>query len=457
MVDKTQVEERSSKKTSKTRSKVSLPKRRTELGLLVLANLATVVAFFLAKYGLNQSYVPTVDPYLVAIVLVPYFGHLANRVSAPEADPVFLPVATLLNGIGFVMIERLDQTEAHLQVLWTALGVGLYILTLVVVKNSDTLDRFRYILVILGIGLVLSPLVPGIGENINGERLWIHFGPLSFQPVEAAKLLLALFFASYLTEKRDLLKRLSLRHLRSIGSTLRSFGPLGAAWAIAMMLMAAERDVGFALLIFATFIITVWLATANKTFLFLGSVLFVIGAFVASKLFAQVNERFTIWIDPWKYAQGIGYQIVQAQYALGTGGYSGTGLGQGHPSVIPVVTSDFIFAAIGEELGLLGTTAILFAFLILVGAGLRAAMRARSQFSSLVAASFTLTFGLQTFFIISGVVRILPLTGVTLPFVAYGGSSLVANYVLIAVLARISHEGNEVLLFGPQQPQSQKR
>ncbi len=452
MTVKTQDKGQNIKGTSKASVKVSLPRRRTELGLLVLANLATIVAFFLAKYGLNQRYTPRVDPYLVAIVLVPYFAHLANRISAPETDPAFLPIVTLLNGIGFVMIDRLDRTEAHLQVLWTALGVGLYILTLVVVKNSDNLDRFRYILVILGIGLVLSPLVPGIGENINGERLWIHFGPLSFQPVEAAKLLLALFFASYLTEKSDLLKRFSFKSLRALGPTLRSFGPLGAAWAIAMMLMAAERDVGFALLIFATFIVTVWLATANRTFLWLGSILFVVGAFVASKLFAQVNERFTIWLDPWKYAQGIGYQIVQAQYALGTGGYSGTGLGQGHPSVIPVVTSDFIFAAIGEELGLLGTTAIVFAFLIVIGAGLRAAMRARSQFSSLVAASFTLTFGLQTFFIISGVIRILPLTGVTLPFVAYGGSSLVANYVLIAVLARISHEGNEVRIYGPQPP-----
>jgi len=433
-------------------AKATIPRRRFELGLLVISNIATIVAFLLAKFGLDQSYSPTLDPYVVAIVLLPYFGHLANRISAPDTDPAILPVAALLNGIGFVMIDRLDPTEAHLQVLWTALGIGLYSLTLFLVKNSDTLDRFRYLLVMVGIGLVLSPLVPGLGENINGERLWIHFGPLSFQPVEAAKLLLALFFASYLTEKGELLKRLSIRHIESIGSTLRSFGPLGAAWAIAMVLMAVERDVGFALLIFSTFVVTVWLATSNKTFLGLGTVLFVIGAYIASKLFAQVNERFTIWLDPWKYAQGIGYQIVQAQYAFGTGGYSGTGLGQGHPSLIPVVTSDFIFAAIGEELGLLGTTAILFAFLVIIGAGLRAAMRARSQFSSLVAASFTLTFGLQTFFIISGVIRILPLTGVTLPFVAYGGSSLVANYVLIAILARISHEGNDARHFGPQPP-----
>lgn len=384
------------------------------------------------------------------MILTPYFAHIANRVYARAADPTYLPIASLLNGLGFVMIDRLDPTEAHLQVLWTAVGVGLYIATIVLIKNSDTLDRYRYLLVIAGIGLLLSPLVPGIGENINGERLWIHFGPLSFQPVEAAKLLLALFFASYLIEKRDVLKRLSLRNLTEFGTTIRSFGPLAGAWAIAMLLMAAERDVGFAFLIFMTFIITVWLATSNKVFLGLGVFLFVIGAYVGSKILPQVNERFTIWLDPWKYAQNIGYQIVQAQYALGNGGTSGTGLGQGHPSVIPVVTSDFIFAAIGEELGLLGTTAILFAFLLLIGAGLRTAMRAKSEFSSLVAASFTLTFGLQTFFIMAGVVRILPLTGVTLPFVAYGGSSLVANYVLIGVLARISHEGNEPRAYGPQ-------
>jgi peptidoglycan glycosyltransferase len=401
----------------------------------------------LALYGQNPSAKLTFNVYIVIVLIVPYAAHGANRILAPRADPIFLPLASLLNGIGFVVIHRLDVAEGRLQVAWTAIGVGAYIVTLLVVRSSDTLDRYRYLLVIAGVILLFTPLIPHIGQNINGERLWIRVGPLSFQPVEAAKLLLAVFTASYLTEKQDLLRRFSLRNRSSRAIALRTFGPLGAAWALSLLVMTAERDIGFGLLLFVTFLTLLWIATANKVFVGFGVVLFGLGFFVADKLFYQVSERITIWLDPWKYALSTGYQIVQGQYAFGSGGLSGTGLGLGHPLLIPVVTSDFIFAAIGEEMGLLGTTAILFAILLIVGAGLRAAVRAKTEFSSLTAFAFTLIFGLQTFFIIAGVTRVLPLTGVTLPFVAYGGSSLLANYVLIAVLVRISHEGN-----APQTP-----
>jgi cell division protein FtsW (lipid II flippase) len=204
--------------------------------------------------------------------------------------------------------------------------------------------------------------------------------------------------------------------------------------------MTAERDVGFSLLIFVLFISMLWMATGRVTYLVVGAVLFVIGAFVASHLFGHVNDRITVWLDPWKYANGIGYQVVQSQYAFGSGGLTGSGLGLGHPGLIPVASSDFIFAAVGEEMGLLGTVGIVMAFLMLVGASLRTALVARSDFAKLLAAGITAAIGFQAFFIMAGVVRLLPLTGVTLPFVAYGGSSLLANYVLIALLVRVSDE-----------------
>lgn len=415
--------------------------RRGELGMLILASLITILAYVLASLGKYSIMPANLSLVLAAMILFPVAIHIANLYLVPNADPVIMPIVSLLNGIGFVMITRLDHLEAPLQGTWTALGVVAYVGTLIVVKRSDLLDRYRFIFAVLGLGLLVMPLAPGLGVNINGARLWIRLGPMSFQPVELAKLALSIFFASYFIEKRELLVGgKGTAGLRQ-GFNLRVLGPIVTAWAASLMIMTLERDVGFSLMLFLVFIITLWLATSRLSYLFGGIFLFGIGAVVASKLFAQVNERITIWINPWKYAQNIGYQIVQAQYALGSGGLSGTGLGRGHPTLIPVVTSDFIFAAIGEELGLLGTTAILLAFLLLVGSGIRAAQRARSPFSSLLGASFTLIIGLQSFFIMAGVVRLLPLTGVTLPFVAYGGSSLISNYMLVAVLMRISDEG----------------
>lgn len=408
-----------------------------------MVSIIGVGLFFLGEYGVNPNGRPSIDWQLPAMVIAPFLGHIANRLYASACDPVFLSVSVLLNWIGWVMIRRLSPLEGHQQVYWTLIGITLYCATIGLVRKSDLLDRYRYLLVIAGIGLLLTPLVPGLGQTINGEKLWIRVGTLSFQPVEAAKLLLAVFTASYLAQKRDILARLRFWELRSLPTQIRALGPLALAWVLSLVVMAAQKDVGISLLLIITFIVMIWLASANWRFLAIGAVLLTGGLFVANRLLPQVSERMTVWIDPWRYAQGIGYQIIQAQYSLGTGGLTGTGIGQGHPTLIPVVTSDFIFAAIGEELGLLGTSAIILCFLLLVGAGLRAAMRARTDFSSLTAASFTFIFGLQTLFILGGVTRLLPLTGVTLPFVAYGGSSLVANYVLIAILGRISSEGNE--------------
>ncbi len=417
-------------------------RRSTELGLLIISIVITVSAYIIAALGKTATIPGNIVPILVALLVLSLTAHVGTRILAPNADPVMLPIASLLNGLGFVMITRLDYHEAILQALWSAVGVFGYLLALYFIRNSSILDRYRYLLGVAGIALLMMPLVPKLGVNISGVRLWIHLGPLTFQPVEAAKLMLAIFFSSYFVEKREVLghpiggdKKVTLVEFRALG-------PIFAAWGISLLIMTAERDVGFSLLIFLIFIITLWLATSRKTYLILGGVLFGLGTITASLIFYHVRERLIVWFNPWKYATTIGYQLIQGQFALGFGGVGGTGLGRGHPTIIPVVASDYIFAAIGEEMGLLGTTAIVFAFLLIVGAGLRAALRARNDFSKLLAASFTAIIGLQSFFIMAGIVRLLPLTGVTLPFVAYGGSSLVANYILIAVLMRISHEGN---------------
>jgi peptidoglycan glycosyltransferase len=411
-------------------------RRRRELELVIVADIITVFAWVLGYFGLHPNGHITLDnPWLAIVVVAPIGAHIANRYVASNADAILLPLAALLNGLGFVMIGVLDSKEGHLQALWTLLSIAAYVVTIIFVSNPDSLDRYRYLLAIVGIGLLFSPLVPGVGENIGGERLWVHFGSLSFQPVEIAKLLLAIFLSSLIAEKRDLLARLR-------GGGLRRFGPIALTFGIALAIMAAEKDVGFALLIFVTFVIVMWIGTGNRIYLLFGAVTFVFGLVIGGLVLPQVHQRISVWLDPWKHAATTGYQLIQAQYAFGIGGLSGTGLGLSHPTV-PVATSDFIFAAFGQELGLLGTSAIIISFLLLTGAGIRIALRSHGEFSSLLAMTMTIILALQTFFILAGVIRVLPLTGMTLPFLAYGGSSLLANYILLAILVRISHRSNQ--------------
>ncbi len=411
-------------------------RRRRELELLIVADIVTIFAWVLGFYGLHPNgHIDFLNPWLTIVVLVPIGAHVANRHLAADADAILLPLATLLNGLGYVMIGVLDPTQAHLQALWTLISVFAYVVCIFFVRNPDSLDRYRYLLAILGIGLLFSPMLPGIGENIGGERLWVHLGSLSFQPVEVSKLLLAIFLTSLLVEKRDLLARLR-------GGGLRRFGPIALTFGLALAIMAVEKDVGFALLIFVTFVLVMWIGTGNRIYLLFGAVTFVLGLVVGGAVLPQVHQRISVWLDPWKHAATTGYQLIQAQYAFGIGGLSGTGLGLSHPTV-PVATSDFIFAAFGQELGLLGTSAIIISFLLLIGAGLRVALRAHGEFSSLLAMTMTIILALQTFFILAGVIRVLPLTGMTLPFLAYGGSSLLTNYILLAILMRISHRSNQ--------------
>jgi peptidoglycan glycosyltransferase len=414
------------------------PRRDTELGLLVLVALVTGGAYALASLGKSASLPANIGPFLGIILGLLLVGHLAVRRLAPGADGVLLPIAGLLNGIGYVFIARLDRDLAGLQATWTGLGMLAFVGTLVVVRRARDLERYRYTFMLLGLGLLLMPLLPGIGRNIHGARLWVRVGPMTFQPGELAKVALAIFFAAYLVEKRELLSE--FRMTRGRIPHIRVIGPILLAWAVSLLVMTAERDLGSSLLFFALFISMVWLATARNEYLGLGLGLFIGGATFAYTAFAHVQSRVRIWFDPWSRAGTSGYQLVQGLYAMGAGGFGGTGIGLGTPGRIPAAATDFIFAAIGEELGLLGTAAIVVAYLLMVGVGLRIALRADNHFEKLLAAGLTTILGVQTFIILGGVTRLVPLTGITLPFVSYGGSSLIANYVLLALLLRISDQ-----------------
>ncbi|MGI9022855.1 MAG: FtsW/RodA/SpoVE family cell cycle protein [Acidimicrobiales bacterium] len=418
-------------------------RRNTELGLIVLAAVLVAAAYVLASLGRSASLPVDIVPFLGIILGLLAVAHVATRQLAPGADGILLPIAGLLNGIGYVFIARLDTDLAALQALWTALGVGAFVGTLVLVRRVRDLERYRYTFALVGIALLLMPLLPVIGRNINGSRLWIRFGTVTFQPGELAKIVLCIFFASYLVEKRELLSEARHQVGGMFVPNLKHFGPVALAWGVSLIIMTAERDLGSSLLFFTLFIAMLWVATGRAVYLALGGTMFAAGALFAWSSFAHVQDRVTIWLDPWKTASGTGYQIVQALFAFAAGGLAGTNIAQGSPQRIPAVSTDFIFAAIGEELGLLGTTAIVTAYLLMVGTGIRIALRAEPPFEKLLAAGLTTILGVQSFVILGGVTRLIPLTGITLPFVSYGGSSLLANYMLLAMLLRISHDQSE--------------
>jgi len=419
-------------------------RRRTELGLIVVGALITAGAYALAGLGRDAEIPANLVPFLGVVLGMLVAAHLAVRRLAPDADGILLPLAALLNGIGYVFIVRLDEAQedggrlAGLQAMWTAVGIGAFVATLLLVRRSRDLERYRYTFAALGLGLLVLPLLPVIGRTINGSRIWVSLGPLNFQPGEAAKVVLAIFFAGYLVERRELLAlsswRLGPLHLPDP----KHLGPVLLAWLVSLGVMTLQRDLGSSLLFFVLFVVLLWLATGRTTYLTVGGSLFLLGAAFAYAQFSHVRDRVEIWLDPWPVAEDAGYQIVEASFALADGGIAGTGIALGTPTRIPEVETDFIFAAIGEELGLLGATAVLCAYLLMVGAGLRIAVRAGSAFDTLLAAGLTTLLGVQTFIIVGGITRTLPLTGVTLPFVSYGGSSLVMNYVLLALLLRIS-------------------
>lgn len=413
-------------------------RRLLELVLGLVALGITTFGYVLVQLADSPDLPPDLWLILGGVIGLFVIAHLAVRAFAPEADPTLLPLAALLTGFGFMMISRLDRDLARVQAVWAAVGVGAFVATLALVRRVRTLERYRYTFLFIGVAALVLPVLPGIGQEINGARLWVKIGPLNFQPGEAAKVLLVIFFAAYLADKRELLSS-GTRHLGRIAlPDPKYLGPLLLAWGASLLIMVRQKDLGSSLLFFAVFAAMLYIATERASYLVVGLGLFLGGAAVAYQLFDHVRERVATWQDPWPVAQDEGFQLVQSMFALGSGGFSGTGLGLGNPTTIPNVTTDFVFSAIGEELGLIGGVAVIAAVLLMCGSGFRIAVQAHRPFAKLFAAGLTTIIGIQTFVIVGGVTRVIPLTGVTLPFVSYGGSSLVANFVIVALLLRIS-------------------
>jgi peptidoglycan glycosyltransferase len=423
-------------------------RRNTELGLLILSTLVIVGAYVLASLPEDGEIPTNLVPFLGFVIGLQLAAHVAMRRLAPFADPLLLPLASLLSGIGYVFIVRIDEARANpaglagLQSVWFMIAVGAFIGTLLVVRDLRVIERLRYTAGLVGLALLLLPLAPVIGRNINGARIWVSIGPMNFQPNELAKIALAVFFAGYLAEKRELLSVNRMLGRIPVPQP-KHVGPVLAAWGAALLVMAFQNDLGPAILTFALFLVLFWVATERGTYLLAGTALFAGGVWLAHSLFDHVRDRFTIWLDPWPVAQDEGFQVVQSMFAFADGGLTGQGLNLGIPTRIPEVQNDFIFAAIGEELGLLGATGIVVSFLLIIAVGLGIAVRANSPFQRLLATGLTTLIGLQAFIIMAGVTRLMPLTGITLPFVSFGGSSLISNFVLLALLLRISHASGE--------------
>jgi cell division protein FtsW (lipid II flippase) len=314
--------------------------------------------------------------------------------------------------------------------------------TLLLVRDYHALANYKYLIGFAGVLMLLLPAIPGIGHEVNGAQLWVRIGGFQFQPGEFAKVLLVIFFAAYLAERKELLSIASRRVAGLHVPDPKHFGPLLLMWGLSLAVMILEKDLGSSLLFFSIFLVMLYIATARVVYALIGSALFAIGAWFSYTAFDHVQTRVRVWLDVFdpKLVNDESYQMAQSLFALATGGLFGTGLGQGRPEIIPAAETDFVFSALGEELGLFGTAAIVVCFLLLVGRGFRTALVARDDFGRLLAAGLTAIFGIQTVIILAGVTRLLPLTGITLPFMSYGGSSLLANFVLIAILIRISHQ-----------------
>ena len=411
------------------------------------------LALVLASEGAVGEVVPEVRT-IVMIEGLSLLGlHLVVRWLAPYADPVLYPVAAMINLLGLVMIHRLDIAEqlraeandnkapsadAVAQATWVLVALALFTLVLFLVTDHRKLQRYTFTSLVVGVVLLLLPLVPILGTSINGARLWIRLGPLSFQPSELAKIALTIFFAGYLVRKREALATVRRKVLGLGIPRGRDFGPLLVAWLVALGVLAFERDLGTALMFFGVFVILLYVATQRRSWLIIGAGLFALAAMLGYLAFGHVQLRVKIWLDPWTYANDEGYQLVQALFGLASGGLFGTGLGEGYPQFIPFAKTDFISAALGEELGLAGMMAIIMLFAILVERGLRTGLACRDPFGTLLAVGLSSVFALQVFVTIGGVTRLIPLTGLTTPFLSYGGSALVCNWMMIALLLRIS-------------------
>ena len=452
-------------RTTPTATAAPPTRRRAELGLLLLAVLI-VVAAEAAVQGARAGHISlNLITFAGVTLLAGLAAHLVIRWVAPYADPVLMPCAILLNGLGLVMIDRLDHglaiqaqnnggsvpaAAAPTQVWWAGLGILLFIAILLIVRDHRALARYAYTLALVGLFLLILPAVlPARFSEINGARIWILVAGFSIQPAEFAKILLTIFAAAYLVTKRDVL---SLAGRRFLGIDLprgRDFGPLLLAWVICLAVLIRGHDLGTSLLFFGVFVVLLYVATERISWVIVGTLLFAGGAYLAYQLFANVRTRVTVWLDVFHYTDGVGYQVSQSLFGLGTGGLFGTGLGVGHPEIVPLPATDFILTSFGEELGLFGLVALLVIYVLFVERGFAAGLAVRDTFGKLLATGLSFLIGLQLFVVAAGVSRLLPETGLTTPFLSYGGSSLLANYALLALLLRISDAARRP---SPQRP-----
>jgi cell division protein FtsW (lipid II flippase) len=420
--------------TARTRELLNL----TVVGILTGLGFASV-------YIARQEEISTGSLSYAGIFFALYLAaHVVARFTVPYADPYLLPMAALLTAIGLTEIYRLDPDDALRQGVWVIVAVGCFAATLLVFRRDyRILESYKYLCGLGAIALLVLPAVPGIGRTVNGARLWVAVGPLQFQPGEIAKLLLIVFLAGYLREKREVLAQ----------GRPKDLGPLLLIWGGAMLVLVQTNDLGSGLLYFGIFLGMLYVATGRALFAFVGLALFVGGAYALYQVVPRVEERVSIWLDPWSDADSTGYQLVQSLYSIAEGSFGGTGLGkgtfyglsadgtEGNP-IIPYLNTDFIYSALAQELGLIGISALLLVYMLFVVRGFRTALLADDGFSKLLATGLTFGFALQTFIILGGILRLIPLTGITLPFVSYGGSSVVANFVLLAGLMLVSNRAN---------------
>lgn len=429
-------------------------RRGAELFLLVLSLVVGIGAYAAVGLGVEGTVPADIVGYggwLAALCLA---CHIVVRLVAPYADPVLLPIVSALNGLGLAVIHRIDLGYAAAnssigpfargQLVWMTLGAVLFVLVLVVVRDHRRLQSLTYTWGLGAVVLLLMPLLPVLGRTINGSRIWIRLGPLSFQPGEVAKVLLVLFFAGYLVLHRE---ALALAGRRVVGIDLprgRDLGPILAMWLISLGILVFQRDLGSSLLFFGLFLVMLYVATERPGWLVVGGAMFLAGAYAAYLLLGHVQVRVDAWLHPFDPDNNT-YQLVQGMYGMAWGGLIGRGLGQGDPTITPLGFSDFIMASIGEELGLTGVMAVLLLYGLIVERALRTALVCRDAFGKLVATGLAVVFALQVFVVVGGVTKLIPLTGLTTPFLSYGGSSLVANWAIIALLLRISDQARRPL------------
>jgi cell division protein FtsW (lipid II flippase) len=435
--------------------KTAPTRRGTELSMLAFAAGLVTAALMLVEMNQNESLSLRILWYGLAYLALFGIAHFAVRRWAPYADPLILPCVALLNGIGLVMIYRLDlagaekalrvnaefQNAVPKQILWTTVALAMFLVVLYVLKDHRTLTRYGYTFGLVGLFLLALPaLLPGaIAPTLNGAKIWLVVGPLSIQPGEFAKILMLIFFAAFLVSKRDLFMAAGRRVMGIDLPRARDMGPILVCWAVSVMVLVAEKDLGSSLLFFGTVLVMLYVATERAIWVVVGVSLFVGGCLLAYQLFSHVRVRVAAWLDPFaNYDEGGGYQIAQSLFGLGTGGVAGTGLGAGRPDIVPLANSDFITAAIGEELGLIGLAAMLLVYMLLAMRGMRSAIAVRDTFGKLLGGGLSFALLMQVFVVVGGVTKLIPLTGITAPFLSAGGSSLLANYVLVALLLRIS-------------------